>query len=393
MLPPPTREKSGRKAQSVASQQLMMGLVARRSSPHTAVRCCGSVKKDYGSAELWRGDGGHVQVRGVTRCGSPWECPTCASRVGRQRAAELDELANRHRATGGEIYHLTLTVAHDAGLALKPLRAHVARAWRSCVAGQPWKRMCFRLGISGFVRALDVTVGGANGWHPHLHVLVFTDRPASETQLLELHEWIYARWTRAVVRPVKGLPEGKNQLRPPSAERGVVLRVAVLASYLAEASICWSDELASETMKQARMPGHFTPWQLLHRLALGEFPDARSLRRALAWWMEWAAGMRGARQLTYSKGLRERYGLRGPEDDAAAVDAQMALELGEAPRIRFLVPSWEWNHVVRQSPSLQSELMGLAADLDVSDADVQECADSLVAVHRLTMAARPPGAS
>jgi len=362
-----------------------MSLVARRSTQHTAVRCCGSVRHEQGLAELWRGDAGRVHVRGLTRCGSPWECPTCASRIGRQRAAELDLLATKHRAAGGELYHVTLTVAHEAGMPLKPLRAHVAHAWRSCITGKPWLKMCARLGFVGFARALDVTVGGANGWHPHLHVLLFVDRPASDEQLLEVTEWLYARWARAVVRPMKGMPAGADRLKAPSRERGVILKVAVLASYLAEASICWADELASETMKAARMPGHFTPWQLLRQLALGSFPTDRELRRALAWWMEWGAGMRGARQISYSHGLRERYGLRGEDTDAGALDSQLALELAEAPRFRFTVPAWEWNHIVRQSPALETALMALAGDEAVPDADVQEVADVQVAYYRASM--------
>ncbi len=360
---------------------LSMRRFARAATSHDSVRLCGSARKDVAQVELWAGEGGRVQISGVNHCGSPWECTDCAPTIGRRRAELLDELARRHRARGGEIYHVTLTVPHDAGMPLKELRRHVSDAWRFCLSGAPWIRLKDRAGVVGFARALDVTVG-RNGWHPHLHVLVFLRGPIGPRPMAELRRWLRTRWTRAVQRPAKGLGAG---LKSPARLGGVGVKLvrAVMARYLAEASIALGPELASHTMKQARAPGHWTPWQLLHQLAVGEWRTPGARRQATARWHEWAAAMRGARQLTFSRDLRAAYDLHEVED-AAALREQLTLDLGEKPRRRITVAAWEWGNVVLKNDALYAALLDLAADAEVPDADAQETAEALVA------AAMPP---
>lgn len=390
--PPPrgrrrvTNGATGPQSRDVGLRRAQVQDTARKLSPHLSVALCGSVGQPMGTADLWMEGDGRICVHGVKRCGSPWECPTCASRIGQRRAAELNALGAAHRAAGGGLYHLILTVPHDQGLPLAPLRRHVSRAWQYCQAGAPWKRFSARWGIIGMVRGADTTYG-RHGWHPHLHILLFAAGSWTAREMVEIRQWLWLRWCRAIAKPVPGI----GQLRAPSHRRGTRLVRASIAGYLAEASICWGDELASTTMKQTRARGQVTPWQLLQALATREFGSHAALRRALATWGEWARGMRGARQLTYSRGLRERYGLRGAADDATAAAEQLPLRLEDAPpaRCRARVDAWSWNHLVLRRPTLYVAVLATAGDPEIADADVQELIDALVEQSRASGRAPP----
>jgi hypothetical protein len=62
-----------------------------------------------------------------------------------------------------------------------------------------------RFGLVGYVRATEVT-HGRSGWHPHLHVLLMTDRVLTLDELRELHQFVRERWIRRVVALGSGLP-------------------------------------------------------------------------------------------------------------------------------------------------------------------------------------------
>lgn len=345
---------------------LRLAATARGLSTRIAVHLCGSCRED--SAELWAGEGQAATVRGVRRCGSVWECPECAQRVGLRRREELERLALRHRATGGELYHVIFTARHANGHDLRAMRRHVARAWQRCVNGNPWKRLQKRIGHEGTVRALDVTLGG-HGWHPHLHILLLTAGPVAPRELVALRRFLFDRWTRALGRAsVPG-----STLEAPSAKsmltrgRGVRLKRAVVAGYLAEASITWSDELGSGTMKRAR-GGNRTPWQMLDAVRRNVYNTPAERRADVARWRAWATEIAGARQLTWSRGLRAKYAVEQS-------DEQTELDLAPPARCRVVVAAWDWRYVVRGAPRLEAALCELAEDFELSDDVVQAIAD------------------
>ena len=81
----------------------------------------------------------------------------------------------------------------------------------------------------------------------------------------------------------------------------------------------------SAITKRGRGDGYRSPWQLAHDAARGDLTAA-------ALWQEYCRGMHGARQLTWSRGTRVRFGLADVSDDAAAV---------EDPEVCGLLVQWE----------------------------------------------------
>jgi len=266
-------------------------------------RKCGVCRRETAGVELKLGRTGVATFTGVVLCGSVWACPVCSYVICRRRADELRALLTRHAAIGGGDCMLTLTTPHDLGDALKPMREQTARAWRFVCSGNPWKRFKARLGLVGFVRGAEVT-HGPNGWHPHLHIVVLTRRPLTLAQQRELEQYAWRRWSRAITKPHK---ETGQVYRVPL--EGIGARVTQLGreDYLAKLGL--GDEVASAVTKSAR-DGHRTGFQILYDIWREKGANARDV----ALWCEYIAELQGAKQLTCSAGIRQRYALPDQTD-------------------------------------------------------------------------------
>src|SRR5699024_7689860 len=157
---------------------------------------------------------------GLERCGSVWACPVCAAVIRAGRADEIGRAWDKHVEEGGSGLFVTLTLRHRKadGLAstLDVLlnawrRVQTWAAWRGSATSTGWKK---RLGIRGIIRATEVT-HGANGWHPHSHLLILTDGEVSADEREAFTAWLAGAWTRAA---------SKLGVRVPSKERGVDVR-------------------------------------------------------------------------------------------------------------------------------------------------------------------------
>jgi hypothetical protein len=277
-------------------------------------------------------------------CGSVWECPVCAENIQRRRADELCGVVKRHRDAGGDTYLLTLTLPHDEGDELKPLRQHVAKSWQRVIAGRTWQNFAKRLGIAAYVRALEPT-NGPNGWHPHLHVLLFSSSEWNAAQLDDARRWFYDRWCRYITQrnPITG-----KVYRKPSARHGLTIVRSRDETYVTKMGL--SHELVSETTKRGR-DGHRTPLQILASIDRG----GPTLESDLTLWDEYSRALRGARQLTWSRGLRAKYAL-GEEvpDEQLALDPDLGN--GEAMIVyEFTAP--EWDRILRCRPELRVALL------------------------------------
>lgn len=116
----------------------------------------------------------HAGMTGVQQCGSTWACPVCAEKIQRHRSREIREALETATERGWVIGFLTFTVSHRRRDDLAEVWDAIAVAWRAMTggAGPAWARDRDRYGIEGYVRLTETTVG-ANGWHVHVHALVF----------------------------------------------------------------------------------------------------------------------------------------------------------------------------------------------------------------------------
>jgi hypothetical protein len=251
---------------------------------------------------------------------------------------------------------LTMTLPHTAGDRLKWTRTLSAGAWKRVTQGRAWLALKKRLGIVGFIRALEVT-HGANGWHPHIHVLLLTERPLTPAEQSALHDHAFAAWRASVVKHGHAAPQRWCTTLTVIADEGIATYATKMGAAL---------ELTQGAGKLGRSTTSRTPFAVaLDYLDTGDHDD-------LLLWMEWERDMKGARQLTWSRGLKARYGIGEQTDEEVA-----AADVPDAEVVGVLTAA-EWRVVVAV-PGLRVRLLE-AAERD----------DGAVALDRLLSRLRVP---
>lgn len=345
-------------------------------------------------------DNDRVTVRGLETCASVWACPCCAALIYARRATELTQALERW--SGFQPLMMTLTVRHGRTDALRFLRKGLGRAWRIFWSGRGGQERKTLLDIRYHVRAQEVTYGD-NGWHPHLHAFLFCgpDMPLEDTELdapdelaleapiepgkkkqrrqrprraIELDDGAIRKlkyaWRRAVVKAFTPSAIERPDLTKaervaigmryrPTVNRGLDVRpYKEGGGYLAKAGL----EVHAIT-KSARASSSMTPWDIARKAAGGD-------RVAVALWQGYIGAMYGARQLTWSRGARRRFGLAQGETDEAALHEEETAQTGE---VKSLVVQWtgkswdrqrrkpQWFARVTQACHSKTPILDLAA--------------------------------
>jgi hypothetical protein len=218
----------------------------------------------------------------------------CSAKIRSTRAEEISSAAARWDLAGNSVYMVTLTAPHDLGMKLSALLPVIADGFRSVISGRAWLRVKARAHVVGTIRSVEIT-HGMNGWHPHLHVLVFIEGAPGADGLAALGAHVRARWEAFIT--------GAGY-RPPDELHGVVIdrctSAAEAGAYIAKMQDgrAPGNELARGDLKQGRN-GHRTPLEILDGFRwTGDFAD-------LALWHEYERATKGHQAITWSKGLRK----------------------------------------------------------------------------------------
>jgi hypothetical protein len=252
-------------------------------------------------------EGPRATVTGLQSCGSVWSCPVCAAHIRYVRSVEVAEACVRHLDAGGGLLFLTLTLRHHRGERLEQLLDGLLNAHRRTFQGAPWDRVRDRFGIVGRIRSTEATWGSANGWHPHLHLLLFLEDVPTRSEVAELEAWLAHRWAAMVERQGLQLPDHDHgcRLELVSSGEGVGQYVAKVQE---AASVPL--ELTRGDLKTSRTG--LVPFELLEAAGDGE-------RDALALWWEYEAATHRRRCIEWTRGLRDLLGIGEEVDDAAIV--------------------------------------------------------------------------
>lgn len=320
---------------------------ARQITGQERLRKCMRCARAFAGISVRVGAEGRAHYAGLVRCGSVWLCPVCSQGIAMERAEEVRTLLKRHRGTGGGDYLLTCTTPHDLGDALKPMRRHVARAWRFVVSGAPWKRIQARYGLA-YVRAQELT-HGRNGWHPHLHIVLLSARPLTAAAQVELEAFVLRRWQRAIAKPDR---ETGTTYRVPLAGVGVKLTSCGRRDdYVTKLGL--ADELAHGAAKRGH-EGHRTPFQILRDIWQRDF----TVQADIALWVEYASEMPGCKQLTWSRGLRKRYAI-AEQTDLELADREEAMP---APITVYQFEDAVWAEMIAPLVGERIRILHLAED-------------------------------
>uniref|UniRef100_UPI00158AA8A3 protein rep n=1 Tax=Burkholderia vietnamiensis TaxID=60552 RepID=UPI00158AA8A3 len=247
---------------------------------------------------------GRAFYGGLQVCASVWTCPVCAAKITERRRVELAAAMAVAKARGLHVRLLTLTVPHAIADPLQTILDRLRKAMRYFSGGKDAVAWRAGLGLVGTVRTLEVT-RGANGWHPHFHVLLLTNHEPTDADVVAGS----ALWQKVAVRA--GLPQ-------PHPVHGFDLRDGSYASkYVAKWGI--ETEMTKGHVKQSNGGKGLTPWDLLRTVLRSE--DPAEVVRSKALFAEFSQAFHGARQLVWSPGLKRLLGV-GEKSDAELVEAE-----------------------------------------------------------------------
>lgn len=255
---------------------------------------------------------GRGHVSGVKRCASPWACPVCAPTIRQRRARELTELVDRAQSEGHVCVLVTYTLPHHAGEPLDQLMQELAASWKAIWSGRAAVAFREMWGVVGQVRSIEITYG-ENGWHPHVHQVIFLDRRFADVGALLTNLWIalHQRWTESVLRACGRRPNTRN-----GVDVELVHDAQAVGDYVTDAG-GWSigAELALHPVKVPRASSSVSPFGLLGAAAM--WGDAKAAR---LWW-EYERATAGRHAIQASPGLYARYEVESADDEDAAAPA------------------------------------------------------------------------
>jgi len=250
-----------------------------RSHSRRSVALCGRAARSIPTVEFYDD---HEDVKGVQRCGSPWSCPSCSARLRGRRSLGIVAIATDVSANGGSLAMATLTLRHNAGMPLVDLLSAISAGWAAVSRDRSFKAFRDRAGIIGFVRGVEVT-HGVNGWHPHLHVLFFSDRQLAPRDLQELSGILESGWFRGAFK-VLGVS--------PASGVGVDVRAmsSDAAGYIAKVGFEVSGLGKGNSAFDLLLDGRVDKWKEYDRAMKGvrSLSISRELGRRYA--DEWGAG-------------------------------------------------------------------------------------------------------
>jgi hypothetical protein len=216
---------------------------------------------------------------------------------------------------------VTLTVSHGRHDDLGALLAALRRAFRSMTGSRRYKALFEDYGVAHTVRGLEVTWGYDNGWHPHLHILLFM---VPELNIDSMEDEIFAMWSAAAGRV--GLVIDRKHGVKLQATTGAI---GDYVSKYGKGKWSAADELARANSKRGR-GDRFAPFDLLRQVAFSRESQFADL------FVEYARVFKGQRHLVFSKNLRAAASLLDKTDE------QIVDELHEDAVLLALLGEREW---------------------------------------------------
>jgi hypothetical protein len=299
----------------------------------------------------------NVFYRGLMQCANAKTCPVCASKISERKANEMRMAFNMAKAEGLHISLHTFTSPHTAKDKIETLidmqSDALSRFWRGAAA----KRYKEKYGIIGHIRSFEVKYG-VNGWHPHFHIIVFSEKPFPNSKKEPDNEsvlWIRDRWVNCSARAGLSKP---NQY-------GVDVRNGKFASeyitkYGSDEEIlktCNGKEITWD-MADEMTKGHLknkgkskTPFEILS--AYEEETDEKERLKFKFLFLSYAKAMVNKALLKWSRGLRSYFELGAQQSDEEIV----ATETDSADLLCHLTIQ-EWDFILKNN--LRSLVLDLA---------------------------------
>lgn len=278
------------------AQKIMVG--------HRIGACMRTIAPTATEVELhYNPDKNHAHYRNLMRCDNVWLCPVCSSRMTSERA---EDIRKAYSYAVSELKYkvvmVTYTMSHRNFDSLQSNVNDLREARRKMRSGRKWQEFKQNYGYEHCISSLETPYNELNGWHVHVHELMFLNPDKAEFELHEnskiLDDWLgqelSGQWIKAL-----------NKVgRSASWEHGINVTSANqrIAEYISKHGKLPFDEtwdLSMELTKNMSKKSHDSlhPFQILARAE-----DDYKYRKL---WVEYALAFDGKAQIFWTKGLKE----------------------------------------------------------------------------------------
>jgi hypothetical protein len=280
-----------------------------------------------------------------------WACPICAAKISERRRAELVEALAQAKRLGLDVKLLTLTIPHGLGDDLNAILAGLLKAWNKTTNGRVAAHLRDMLGLVGTIRAFEVTYG-QNGFHPHFHVLLFLNKPWTDSGVKHAFTPVWQNACRLAGLPI------------PSDRHGVDVSDG---TYAAKYASKWGleSEMTKGHTKKGKIGG-MTPFDFLRSV----FNLDDDSPRYIGLFNVYEKAFKGKRQLYWSNGLRKLLSLSAElsDEEIAATQEESASVLAalSLDQWRAIAHARAQSHVLDVAEARPAALQSVLESLTVS---------------------------
>lgn len=296
--------------------------LALSTTGHAVKSCCKTMKSALVKVKV--NLNGRAYYHGLFKCGSVWDCPHCSGIISSHRKEEIEKALNIWRLDCGFVSLITYTVKHNKGHSLKEVMTACNEAYRFTKSGAPYKRFKEKYKILGSIVANEINYNEEFGWHYHRHEIVFS---RSKIDVDQVDITLYKRYNNKLEEL------GFSSL--PGIGVNISENEGDLAKYLSK----WG--LENELTSTKEFPEYVeasskTPFELLD--------DEKDYN----YFIEYSKTMHGKKRLTWSKGMKDYFGINEVEDEEL-IDQD---EVKEDEVIKVITHK-EWQYIIKNDLYLE----------------------------------------
>jgi len=246
-----------------------------------------------------------LYTKNLMTCGLGWFCPVCSARITGKRRRELSGVIGNW---SGSVIMGAFTVGHHAGDKLADAKKVLDGACRSVFSGRVGQDIKHRTGIVGTIQANEVTWSPDNGWHPHRHVLFFTDHLLTKDELSLFTDHVSSRFASLVTK------NNGYTVQDHAVHISLGKSVQDVSKYCFKWGI--ADELFAFQSKKSKTKTSYTPFELADLYGGTGDQKYRMLFR------EYVQVFKGLRRASYSRGLKGLLGIAEKTDQMLLAETE-----------------------------------------------------------------------
>jgi hypothetical protein len=286
--------------------------IAKKYHPNSrlsACMCSISPGKDHVEVH-YHEENRHAHYQNIMRCDNVWLCPVCSGRITSRRAEEIRQAYGYAvDVLNYRVVMVTYTLQHSRFDSLQKNLDDIRDARRKMRSGRKWQKFKADYGYSGAISSLEVTWGLKNGWHTHVHEIMFFDDKKADYELSVkdrvLDNWLndsLSQWWIDSLAKVNRSASLQNGIDVTSTDQYIAEYVAKFGKLPASETWDIALELSKSMSKQDSDGMH--PFTILERSNNPVVP-VEDRKRYLAVWYEYADAFHGRKQMYWTPGLKE----------------------------------------------------------------------------------------